>query len=637
MKIFISLLTLSLFLHLSMEARAEEQGKESLGSGEPASNEKQPAPANPPKESSRKSDDQSMVPTFDPDGEIVTWNGQIWNIHNNRAVRARLEKYLNEPPQTAEDDKAYRSLMESILQKLSPENLTKGAQVDEAWGLMFKASEYPNDANLSASTGEAVYAIWLGRQEQERVSRANAAMQREQENLTSNLAMESASRSLGEKAPRDQAEARIWAEQQQQQRQIRMSPYMKRMEELDAKYKANLLKNEVAQVEAKIQYQSLVVQLFALRRFEHVLIASRFYRSVFGDGDNKLNVGDEVKSLFGKGTGAPPTLTVVDTLAKEAISDVEKGVQAYLYLMEQGELDSAIKRLTESYAVGEHLPVIQTLSREQKRMGLSYLQKSNGLLAALEVKDYAEAEKLVEELRVMAKDFVPTKPTAAIRAGKTMSDMHLAKAQVAAGSGNKEAFEEELQTAAELWPANPKLVQLSELVFGQANEQQQAQTDLQRLIAQKSYREIFDNKVRYIAASAMLPEKQKELGVILEKMQKVEIAMAQSAELAKRGDFSGAWEGVELAYLEVPSDNKLNQLRAEYTVKAYELVRSLQNAKAIEDKGEYGSSLAWYLKSRSLYPPSSFAKEGIDRIIEKSFSEKNVIPEEMESSVSEKK
>ena len=587
-----------------------------------------PASAQPSQPAASPSDKNSgseanLIPTFDPNGEIVTWNGQIWNIHNNRIIRSRLEKYLNEPPMTSAEDIAYMSVIGQILNKLSPNNADK-TNVDDAWQLLFKASKYPGDANLSASIAEAVYAVWLNRAEQERVDKANAKLRKEQESLTSNMEMEASTNSLSNIPPKDSTQARIWAEQQQQQRQIRLSPYIKRMEELDNKYKINLLKNEGAQLESKIQFQALIVQLFSLRRFQHVLIASRFYRNIYGDGDNKLNLSDDAKGLFAKGSGIPPTLSVVDTLANESISDVKKGVDAYLFLMQKGETDSAIKRLTEAYSIGEHLPVIQTLSRDDKRIGLSYLQKSNALLSALEVKDYAEAQKLVDELKAMSKDFVPTKPLAAIRTANALSNMHLAKAQTAAAAGNQDIFESELKAAAEIWPGNPKLAELSTAIFNQVNKQQQAIMDLERLLTQKNYREIFDNKIKYIAATAMLPEKQKTLAEILEKMQKVEIAMAQAAEINKRGDAAGAWETIEMVYQESPNDNKLNQIRAEYTVRASDFVKSIQTAGELEKKSEYGSSLAWYLKARQIYPPSYYAQQGIDKIVKTIFAEPKI-------------
>ena len=52
-----------------------------------------------------------------------------------------------------------------------------------------------------------------------------------------------------------------------------------------------------------------------------------------------------------------------------------------------------------------------------------------------------------------------------------------------------------------------------------------------------------------------------------------------------------------------------------------DFVRTLRTAEKLEEKGEIGSSLAWYLKARKLYPASNFAEEGINRLV------KEVLPE----------
>jgi hypothetical protein len=46
-------------------------------------------------------------------------------------------------------------------------------------------------------------------------------------------------------------------------------------------------------------------------------------------------------------------------------------------------------------------------------------------------------------------------------------------------------------------------------------------------------------------------------------------------------------------------------------------VRALKRAEELEQKNQPGSSLAWYLKAQSEYPPSEFAREGIERITKK--------------------
>ena len=55
--------------------------------------------------------------------------------------------------------------------------------------------------------------------------------------------------------------------------------------------------------------------------------------------------------------------------------------------------------------------------------------------------------------------------------------------------------------------------------------------------------------------------------------------------------------------------------RAELSVKASEFVSAVEKAKQHEQRKQSGSALGWYLKARHMYPPSEYAKTGIDRVV----------------------
>ena len=243
-------------------------------------------------------------------------------------------------------------------------------------------------------------------------------------------------------------------------------------------------------MQARIEFQTLMVQLFLQRRFEHVLMATRFYRHLFSDGGTTLKVGKETEEVFAKGTGMPPTLSTLDTLANEAMRNVHDGVDAFTFLIDQDEMESASKRLAEAFSVGEHLPDIRTLPRVTKRKALAFTQKANRLISALDVKDYSTAESLVNEIRDVAKDFDTARPLAAIETAKTLSAMHLAKAKNAAVSGDGATLEKELKEATMIWPRNPALAEISSLIFSRADAQQEALIDLEQLLSQKNHRQI---------------------------------------------------------------------------------------------------------------------------------------------------
>ena len=556
----------------------------------------------------------SDVPVLDPSSDVVTWDGKSWNLNNNRVFEARFEKYLNAPEETNADDVKYQSIILTILDRLAPEK-ANNQNIDEAFRLLSRASNFDVDARLCESMADAVYSVWRAQDASQRLVQANVALEQERKTNEWNARLASQTSRI-EAVPnnKNDAAAAERIKEQQASRDFAVQPYTTRLAEVMATIKTNQAKKELTLLQAKIEFQALFAQLFLQRRFQHVLIGTRFYRAVFRDGNTKLEVGKDAKDLFSKSTGMPPTVGTLDSLANEAVRDVRESVSAFQFLLQRQELQSASKRLAEAFSVGEFLPQIRTLPRDQKRQVLDFSQKNFQLLSAIQVKDYTLADKLVKELTAIAKDFDESKPLAAIETARTVSGMHLAKARNAAVSGDKATLESELKAATEIWPRNPALASVSGLIFSQADVQQKALVDLDQLISQHNYRQIYDDKLRFIAASALYPDRQEQLKKVLDEMQTVETAIIQAGEIEKRGDYAGAWETLEKAFQQHPDDSKLNQLRATLTTEAADFVRTLRTAEQLEKKEQIGSSMAWFLKAQKLYPASEFAHTGISRL-----------------------
>jgi len=560
------------------------------------------------------------VPSFDPGSEVMTWDGKIWNIQDQRVFRARFEKYLNAEEETGADAKKYREQFKAMLDLLSPAKMSKES-FRKAWAILPQASVYEPDAELCNSLDDAIFGVLLAQQEVTKIDDQNRNLAKRKDTLEWNSRFAADSSLLGP-VPKNPVAAEQWNREQNLKRDMKMQPLLTELGEVNASIAGNRVKKEALRLQAKLEFQILITQLFLQRRFEHVLLANRFYRALFGDGDNQLRVTDDYaanqsaknKESFGDLAKLPKTLGQLDALANEAIRDVREGVESFSFLLEKGELKSASERLSEAFAVGEYLPEIRLLPRGKKREVLEFTRKSNQLLSALEVKDYERAAALVRELEASSKDFDSAKPMAAIETARTVSALHLAKARAAATSGDRAGLESELRTATEIWPRNPALAEVSGAIFTQADVQQQALNDFERLYAQKNYRQIYEDKVRFIAASALSPEKQDRLKKVLDQVQLAEAALLRAAELAKRGDAAGAWESVEKGFSDYPDDPKLNQARADFTTQAAEFVRSLRLAQEMERKQQWGSALAWYLKAQQDYPSSEIAQEGISRL-----------------------
>jgi tetratricopeptide (TPR) repeat protein len=573
------------------------------------------------------------LPMFNPGSEVFTWDGKNWNINNNRIFEARFEKYLNAPEESSDEAKQYRTILEMILRYLAPGNASS-QNIDLAFKLLPQASRYDIDARLCDSLADAVYTVWQAQRQQSRLASANNVLQyevmsleastRHQATVTEGVKTTRAATQVGgggggrrgQQTPQQQAQASPTTQAADaKQAALEVNNWQtRRLAEMVARQKLNDVKREWSEIQAKVEFQALIVQFFLQRRFQHVLMGTRFYRALFSDGDSKLNVGNETRDLFSRSAGMPPTVSTLDAMANEAIRDVREGVSAYEFLLEKNEMASASKRLGEAFTIGEYMPEIRTLPREKKRKALAFTQKAFQLISALEVKDYGAAEKLLAEIAEVAHDFDASKPRAAIDTARRTSDLRLQSARNAAISGDRATLQTELQAAMEIWPLNPTAQEMSKMIFDQGNVQQRALGDFDQLLTQKNFRQIFDDKGRYLAASSQFPERAKQLQDVLEKMQQVEGALMRAQEMSKQSNYAGAWESVERVATTMPDDSKLNQMRADLTTRAPDFVRAVRDAQEHERNGQVGSSLAWYLKAQKLYPASEFAKDGVERL-----------------------
>jgi hypothetical protein len=174
-----------------------------------------------------------------------------------------------------------------------------------------------------------------------------------------------------------------------------------------------------------------MVQWFAQRRFEHVLMSARFYNQVWKDGDTTLHIDEnsDVSQLFTQSVGVSPTVASLDSLANEAIREAEKAIEAFDYLVDQNELHTASQRLMEAFALGEYLEPVATLPRERKRKIQGYMRDLNDLYGTMQARDYTKARELVASLKTAARDFPSAKAESAISGYTLASDLAIEKAK----------------------------------------------------------------------------------------------------------------------------------------------------------------------------------------------------------------
>jgi hypothetical protein len=557
------------------------------------------------------------MPMGDPGSENVAFNGKLWNVTNNRLMRSRFETYLTTPEAISAEDQAYRDIMAQMMQLLAPTN-KPGPEPMKAFALLPEAATFKIDGGLCNSIANAIWDVWLSQRKQGNLKSANVAMDERRRQLEWNAQMsnentKSAKVASSEKGAQAKADAKAQADGATFGR---TSGYIKGIAEIEARKKMNEAATGLSEVSSKIQFQALIVQMFLQRRFEHAVIACRFYPNLFKDGDSILQLdkdADLQKALSGS-FGVPPTVTMIDGLSLEAMRTVDESLVSFENLVARTDIDSASNRLLEAFGVGEYLPRVRRLPMKEKSKVLDFVRKKNKLLGFLEMRDFAEAEKTVLELKSEAQDFEYAKPLAAINTAKSVSSLHISKARMAMATKDTKTLETEMKAATEIWPTNPDLANFSgELVKG-SDMKSQGIMEFDRLISQKGYRQIFDNKLQLAIAVQGDAAREKQLEKVLNDMGRVEIVMGGAKELAATSP-AAAWEKVEKEAKLFPDDNALSKLRADLGIQASEFVTAIERGRQHEEKKQTGSALAWYLKAKRMHPPSELAQAGIKRLV----------------------
>lgn len=547
------------------------------------------------------------------------WDGQNWNINNNRLMRARFEKYLNTPADNSEDDKEYRNVLKKILDSLSPHKRGNN-HLQDAVSLLPRASNYRIDSNLCDSLSQAILGVYYGQKNAVALAEQNAALNKERKLLNWNVEV-ATSESLIDEARRRNTKSENSNKQQNQGKAVsntgRVAGYIQRLAEIEALRIANKTKIGISEVQAKIEYQALILQFAVQRRWEHVLIATRIYRRLFRDGDGVIEIkkDSDADKMLAKGLGLTPTVTSLDMFANEVLRDVDEAVVAFEFLAEKNELETASKRLAEAFFIGEYLPRIRTLDREKKMKVQSFVRDADSLLSAMDVRDYKNANEIIERMRVQALDFNYSKAKAGIEFYTNMSNTSIAQAKIAAQKGNTDEYKKQMQMAIEAWPLNPQIKEQNDLFASIADVQVTTLNELDTLLAQGNKREIMKNRGRFIAAVQNDQKRTQQLESILNDVLLLEQEIAIIKGLNDNDNPWGAWEIARNAQEKFSNDNELLKLSVELGEKVSPFVRVIKRAEKLEDEKHNGMSLTWYLKAKSIYPKSNYAKDGMNRLL----------------------
>lgn len=564
------------------------------------------------------------LPFLNPQDGTVTINGQTLNMGSFREIEARFNKYLSQPEENTEDAREYQKIFNKIHDVLSmhKERLAADNVLRQVVDLLTAASSNPLDGGVSDALCQAIYTAWQAKTNGKNKGKMMDAMEREIRTNTQKMSLMESGVTVSSGSPSNQKGGR---KGNSSSNPARDNPRYKYLEKRVVEMQARKLKLETEQVltvtEAKIVFQSTLVQLFAQRRFDHVSIGCGVYSRLFNDGDTKLRLekGSDAAKMFGSTLGVPPTVAVLDNLSRELARDSDRHMKAVNNLVDSHHYVDALERLNEALLIGEFMAPVSTFPYEKKQKLYVFKRDVEKLFELMNGKDYEEALTLVEDLKKTSRDFSTGRAESAISAAVFASDAYIAQGQEALAKGDRVKLEECLKKAIEIWPKNPRLLPLRNAMMA-AGQQSHALEDFKRFHKNKNYRRIFDNQHEFAVLVKDDPELQAQFVDDLAKMAVIERALGAARQREAMQDVYGAWEELQQLRLRdqelFVNDQELNSQYLDLTTKASRLVKLLDDAENARNAKEVGSALGKYMEAKKLYLHSRFAKEGIESLLD---------------------
>lgn len=564
------------------------------------------------------------LPFLNPQDGTVTINGQTLNMVSFREIEARFNKYLSQPEENTEDAREYQKIFNKIHDVLSmrKERLAADNVLRQVVDLLTAASSNPLDGGVSDALCQAIYTAWQAKTNGKNKGKMMDAMEREIRTNTQKMSLMESGVTTSSGSASNQKGGK---KGNSDSNPARDNPRYKYLEKRVVEMQARKLKLETEQVltvtEAKIVFQSTLVQLFAQRRFDHVSIGCGVYSRLFNDGDTKLRLekGSDAAKMFGGTLGVPPTVSVLDNLSRELARDSDRHMKAVNNLVDSHHYVDALERLNEALLIGEFMAPVSTFPYEKKQKLYAFKRDVEKLFELMNGKDYEEALTLVEDLKKTSRDFSTGRAESAISAAVFASDAYIAQGQEALAKGDRAKLEECLKKAIEIWPKNPRLLPLRNAMMA-AGQQSHALEDFKRFHKNKNYRRIFDNQHEFAVLVKDDPELQAQFVDDLAKMAVIERALGAARQREAMQDVYGAWEELQQLRLRdqelFVNDQELNSQYLDLTTKASRLVKLLDDAENARNAKEVGSALGKYMEAKKLYLHSRFAKEGIESLLD---------------------
>lgn len=570
------------------------------------------------------------IPLVDPTQKTVSFQGRTYSLMDNN-LGGQFEAYLASSDYASDEAMLYRENIEKILELLSPLH-TGGPDLKAAYTLLEENSEYPGDGGICDSLASSIYSATLAMKGVGDKKTAIAKLDKEQQRLIYNIRILEGKGEMGSSKSVKSGNKVTTTHAAQSTEFKMMSKRILEIEVIKKKYETT---GTINLAQSKVQYQAMMLQLFMQRRFQHVVMAARFYNILYTDGDQKMRLkkGSDTEKFFAEGMGVNPTVAGLDSAANEGIRKTQTLVNAFSNNLRSKRIHAAAERLVEAYAIGEFMPCVQTISIEDKELIQKYVQDANDLVEALTAKELGTATKLNESLKNQAADYNSSKATSYIVGHKRASDGYVRDAKFALFEKDSGRAKIAIENAIKTWPNNPAIEKFNDslddrLARGEKQSDVTSTTvvEFDRLIAEKNYRAIVEEprKSKFVVVLGELNDEARlqQLTEIGESIVEIERALEKSQSLVEAGQPYAAWEAIFDPQIKYYDDPKIANAKAQLIGKVGNFTNALAKAKKLEENGltpQTGSALSWYLKARDIYPQSKFAADGIQRIVKKQF------------------
>ena len=554
--------------------------------------------------------------SLDMENGTMQWKGTTMNIGNSRAIRARFERYLAAPNDNG-DINRYVAILDQIQLLLSPRSLTQAnfyRNQQEAFNLLFKAAEYEFDGGNCLTIASQVQKAWRMNKEYQSLGvSANQleSLRRSQEATVVNRA------DMIEKANDERSQAasnKAVAITKSSTGTTELGYKVKDEARTQAQILATGTQMTVLGLKAKVEFQSQMVAFLMARRYRHALTTSAFYRVIFNAGSQDIVVGaKEVKEFFPV-SDFVPTLESIDTLSREAIKDVSKGMQTVDDLVKQGELYGAFERLQETFFLGEFEPVVMLYPQDKKREKLALWRDLRELQRLGDERDLANVEGYVNKVRGRARDFPGAAILSKVSNAMNASNMSLLSAKAAALAGDNAKAETALERATKIWPQNPGVKEFANQVVSRQDTLAQKVPEFDRLMTEAKWREIFNKKLEYALALAQDKERSDKLRKVVQRVGELDANIQKAAMLASQNNPYLAWDVIIEAYKTESDDLVLAKTRSDIAPLVAGYAQLIGQAERLEKEGAEAAALSAWLSAQDLNPASPVCGAAVKRL-----------------------